>query len=62
MGGTGGTTTSSFTISIFASIRRRSLLAAIIQPTTEWQTIKTRLGKDEFAVATDLYFVEVSKS
>jgi aminopeptidase N len=34
----------------------------IIQPTTEWTTIQTTLKKDEFAVATDLYFVEVSKS
>jgi aminopeptidase N len=33
-----------------------------IQPTTEWKTMKTPLGKDQFAVATDLYFVEVSKS
>lgn len=34
----------------------------IIQPTTEWQTLKTSIGKDAFEVATDLYFVEVSKS
>jgi aminopeptidase N len=34
----------------------------LIQPTTEWQTMKTNLGKDQFEVATDLYFVEVSKS
>lgn len=34
----------------------------IIHPTTAWQTMKTSLKKDEFAVATDLYFVEVSKS
>jgi aminopeptidase N len=33
-----------------------------IQPTTEWQTMKTTMGKDAFEVATDLYFVEVSKS
>jgi aminopeptidase N len=33
----------------------------IISPTTEWKTIQTTLKKDEFAVATDLYFVEVSK-
>jgi aminopeptidase N len=33
----------------------------IIQPTTEWQTMKTALKKDDFTVATDLYFVEVSK-
>lgn len=33
----------------------------VIQPTTEWQTMKTPIKKDDFAVATDLYFVEVSK-
>lgn len=27
-----------------------------------WQTMKTNLKKDELAVATDLYFIEVSKS
>ncbi len=32
-----------------------------IQPTTEWKTMKTALKKDEFAVATELYFVDVSK-
>jgi aminopeptidase N len=33
----------------------------IIQPTTYWQTMKTSLKKNEFDVATDLYFVNVSK-
>jgi aminopeptidase N len=33
----------------------------VIQPTVEWKTMKTSLKKDEFAVATELYFVEVSK-
>jgi len=33
----------------------------IIRPTAEWQTIQTRLKKDEFAVATDWYYVNVSK-
>ena len=33
-----------------------------IQPTTEWQTMKTTIGRDAFEVATDLYFVEVSKN
>jgi len=33
----------------------------LIQPTTEWQTMKTQLKKDEFSVATDLYYVDVSK-
>jgi aminopeptidase N len=32
-----------------------------ITPTTEWQTMKTSLSKDDFDVATDLYFVDVSK-
>jgi aminopeptidase N len=33
----------------------------IIQPTTDWQTMKTALTKDDFAVATDLYFINVEK-
>jgi len=33
-----------------------------IQPTTEWQTMKTDLNKEQFEVATDLYLVDVSKS
>jgi len=33
----------------------------IIKPTTEWQVMTTPLSKDEFDVATDLYFVNVSK-
>ncbi len=33
----------------------------ILQPTVEWQTLKTPLKKDEFEVATDLYFVTVTK-
>ena len=33
----------------------------IIRPTTEWQTMPTKLGRDEFAVATDLYYVNVNK-
>jgi hypothetical protein len=33
----------------------------IIRPTTAWQTMKSPLKKSEFAVATDLYFVDVSK-
>ena len=32
----------------------------IIQPTTEWKTMKTPLKSEQFAVATDLYFVNVS--
>jgi aminopeptidase N len=34
----------------------------IIQPTTEWKSMPTSLGKDQFEVATDLYYVNVSKS
>jgi aminopeptidase N len=33
-----------------------------IQPTTEWKTMKTEVKKEEFEVATDLYYIEVSKS
>ena len=33
-----------------------------IQPTTEWKKMSTPLTKDEFAVATDLYYVNVSKT
>jgi aminopeptidase N len=32
-----------------------------IRPTTEWKTMPTKLSKDDFDVATDLYFVNVSK-
>lgn len=34
----------------------------LITPTTDWQILKTPLGKDKFEVATDLYYVAVSKS
>jgi len=34
----------------------------IIQPTTEWQKMKTELKKEGFQVATDLYYVGVKKS
>jgi aminopeptidase N len=33
----------------------------IIQPTTEWKTMKTDLKRDEFEVATDRYYVDVRK-
>jgi len=33
----------------------------IIHPTTRWQWMKTPLTKDEFQVATELYYVEVNK-
>jgi aminopeptidase N len=32
-----------------------------LQPTVEWQTLKTPLKKGEFEVATDLYYVTVNK-
>ncbi len=33
----------------------------IIQPAAEWKTIPTSLKRDEFEVATDLYYVNVTK-
>jgi aminopeptidase N len=33
----------------------------IMHPTAEWKTMKTPLKKDEFQVATDLYYVNVNK-
>jgi len=33
----------------------------LVTPTTEWQTMPWSLTKDQFEVATDLYFVNVSK-
>jgi len=33
----------------------------IIQPTTEWQTMKTELTKQDFEVATELYYIDVRK-
>lgn len=33
----------------------------ILHPTLEWQTMKTPLTKDQFEVATDLYYVDVDK-
>ncbi len=33
----------------------------LIQATTDWQTMKTPLAKDEFDVATDLYYINVDK-
>ncbi|WP_188759406.1 M1 family metallopeptidase [Edaphobacter acidisoli] len=34
----------------------------VIRATTDWQTMKTPLSKKNFGVATDLYYVNVSKS
>ena len=33
-----------------------------IRPTTQWKQMKTDLKKDEFQVATDLYYIDVKKS
>lgn len=33
-----------------------------VHPTTGWQTMKTSLTKEQFSVATELYYVSVSKS
>jgi hypothetical protein len=32
-----------------------------IQPTTEWKTMKSAVKAEDFEVATDLYYVSVSK-
>jgi aminopeptidase N len=34
----------------------------IIQPTTAWKQMKTSFKRDDFAVATDLYYINVTKS
>ena len=34
----------------------------VIQPTTEWQQLKSSVSKNDFNVPTDLFFVEVRKS
>jgi len=34
----------------------------IIEPTAEWKTMTTTLKRDEFEVATDLYYINVAKS
>jgi aminopeptidase N len=33
----------------------------VLSPTTEWNTMATTIGKDDFQVATDLYYVVVEK-
>ncbi len=33
----------------------------IIRPTTHWQSMQTTLTKDQFQVATDLYYIDVNK-
>jgi hypothetical protein len=42
-------------------VRTKDGRRQILHPTAEWQTLKTPLKKDEFEVATDLYYVTVSK-
>jgi aminopeptidase N len=32
-----------------------------IEPTSEWQSMNTSMSKEQFAVATDLYFIDVEK-
>lgn len=32
-----------------------------IRPTSAWKSTKTSLSKEEFSVATDLYYINVSK-
>jgi hypothetical protein len=34
----------------------------IIQPTTDWKIMQTQIKKDQFEVATDLYYVDVSRN
>ena len=33
----------------------------MLKPTTQWQTMKTSVSKEQFEVATDLFYIEVSK-
>jgi hypothetical protein len=33
----------------------------IIHPTTEWQSLKSGLNKENFGAATELYYIEVKK-
>ena len=33
----------------------------VIHPTTQWQTMASSLSKDQFQVATDLYYIDVNK-
>jgi aminopeptidase N len=33
----------------------------VIRPTSDWQTLETRFTKDRFEVATDLYFINVTR-
>jgi hypothetical protein len=33
----------------------------VIRPTAEWQSMKTPLAKEQFEVATDLYYINVTR-
>jgi len=33
----------------------------MIRPTTHWQWMQTQLTKEQFQVATDLYYIDVNK-
>ena len=33
----------------------------ILKPTTDWKLLKTQIKKDEFEVATDLFYINVTK-
>jgi hypothetical protein len=33
----------------------------VLRPTIDWKLLKTRLKKDEFEVATDLFYINVTK-
>jgi hypothetical protein len=33
----------------------------LIKPTSQWQSMNTSVSKEQFAVATDLYFIDVEK-
>jgi aminopeptidase N len=34
----------------------------LVNPTSEWKTMKTELKRDQFEVATDRYYIEVIKN
>jgi hypothetical protein len=34
----------------------------LIHPTTDWQTMRTTVAPEAFAVATDLYYIEVART
>jgi hypothetical protein len=39
----------------------RSAAWQTIRPTTQWQRMKTTITKDEFEVATDLFYIEIRR-